>query len=316
VDDKTKTVSADDLERLSSKTKDPHSVSVLDKWIALAENEMGLGQSGRLSWLIASTVVTAKLQQVVDDAGNGRFLLKGGTLLQHRLSPVSRATRDLDGMVRGEIEDFFVCLDRQLDESWGPIEFRRSEAIPINMPTKIIKPQRFDMILLLRGRVWRKITVEVSPDEGHATTIHEEFPAPSLAGFGLPTPERLIGLSMGYQTAQKVHAASDPHDPPTFINNRARDVVDLLLIKELADATGSPSESEISSAIIDIFEARGREADELGRPVRIWPAHISIHPHWDEDYAVAAGSVGIDTELADAVEQLNEWLDILSIKSA
>jgi hypothetical protein len=309
VGDINRTVLANDLKELTPKGKDPHSVSVLDKWIALAENEMGLGQSGRLAWLIASTVVTAKLQQVLDDAGNGRFLLKGGTLLQHRLSPVSRATRDLDGMIRGDIEDFLVHLDDQLREPWGPIEFMRSEAAPINMPTMVIKPQRFDMILLLRGRVWRKITVEVSPGEGSAASLHEEFPAPSLAGFGLPTPERLIGLSMGYQVAQKVHAASSPHDPPVFINNRPRDVVDLLLIKELINATGNPGEDEIISAIIDIFEARGREAKVLERPVQEWPAQIVAYPHWEADYTDAAGSVGVTLKPADAVAQLNEWLE-------
>jgi len=315
VGDINRTVRANDLEELVPKNKDPHSVRVLDKWIALAENEMGLGQSGRLAWLIASTVVTAKLQQVLDDAGNGRFLLKGGTLLQHRLSPVSRATRDLDGMVRGDIEDFLVHLDDRLREPWGPIEFRRGVATPISMPTMVIKPQRFDMSLLLRGRVWRKITVEVSPDEGNATSSHEEFPAPSLAGFGLPTPERLIGLSMGYQVAQKVHAASGLHDPPLFINNRPRDVVDLLLIKELIHATGNPDEDEITSAIVDIFEARGREAEALGRPVQEWPARISVHSHWGKDYTDAADSVGITIKLADAVAQLNEWLESFGSQS-
>ena len=38
----------------------------------------------------------------------------------------------------------------------------------------------------------------------------------------------LAGIAMSYQIAQKVHACTDPHDPPAFVNNRARDVVDLV----------------------------------------------------------------------------------------
>jgi hypothetical protein len=41
----------------------------------------------------------------------------------------------------------------------------------------------------------------------------EPLPAPSLADFGLPTPDHLTGLAMRYQIAQKAHAASDPHEP-------------------------------------------------------------------------------------------------------
>ena len=312
MDDKNNSVNLiDGLNAMPPKTKEPHSVPVLERWISLAETEMSSEQSGRLSWLVASIIVTAKLQQVIDATGEGRFLLKGGALLQHRLNVSSRATKDLDGIVRGDLEDFLVHLDENLSEPWGAIEFRRSEITAIEMPTKVIKPLRFEMYLRLRGRVWRKIIVEISPDEGNATSSCEEFPAPSLAGFGIPTPERLIGLSMSYQIAQKVHAASDPHDPPQFVNNRARDVVDLLLLKELAETTGSPSNTEIVSAIVDIFAARGREAEELGRPVRTWPSCINAHAHWGADYAAAAESVGVSVDLVDAVEQLNTWLDLL-----
>ena len=49
------------LGALKPKSKEPRSVRVLDSWIAHAENEFGIGQGGRLAWLVASTVVTAKL---------------------------------------------------------------------------------------------------------------------------------------------------------------------------------------------------------------------------------------------------------------
>jgi hypothetical protein len=80
------------------------------------------------------------------------------------------------------------------------------------------------MTVLLNGVTWRRVQIEVSPDEGHAGTAPEQIPSLSLAGFGLPIPDHLVSLSMLYQIAQKVHASTDPHDPPAFVNDRAPDV--------------------------------------------------------------------------------------------
>ena len=70
-------VLSEKMASLKPKGKEPRSIRVLDSWIAHAENELSIGQSGRLAWLIASTVVAAKLQQVIDCAGASRFSLKG-----------------------------------------------------------------------------------------------------------------------------------------------------------------------------------------------------------------------------------------------
>ncbi len=298
-----------ELASLKPKGKEPRSVRVLDSWIAHAENELGIGQSGRLSWLIATTVVAAKLQQAINDAGVSRFSLKGGTLLQHRLGLESRATKDLDGIVSGDIEGFLEALDAVLVEPWGAISFTRTEAEEIRVPSRVVKPRRFEMVMSLRGDVWRRVKVEISPDEGRAASSQERIGAPALAGFGLPTPEYLVGMSMSYQIAQKVHAASDPHDPPRFVNERARDVADLVLLHRMVMRTGSPANEETLEAIGDIFSARAHDARELGRPVRAWPVRLTPYDHWRVDYATAAQAVQLDLSLEEAVDEVNCWLD-------
>lgn len=102
---------------------------------------------------------------------------------------------------------------------------------------------------------------------------------PSLAGFGLPTPQRLVGLSMAYQIAQKIHASTDPHDPPHQVNDRARDIVDLLLLRALVAGTGHPALEEIRHAVRDIFPTRAAEAEALGLPSRFWPTVMEAHSH-------------------------------------
>jgi hypothetical protein len=296
------------LGSLRPKAKEPNSVRVLSSWIDHAEAAIGTEKSGRLAWLVASTVVVAALQQVVDDNDNSRFLLKGGTMLQLRLGASSRATKDIDGLIRGNMDEFLSCIRKTLEDDWGPISFDVGDVELINTPAKIIKPRRFEVSLKLRGTTWRKVVVEVSPDEGMAGFLFERFKPPSLAPLGLPTPDYLVSLAMSYQIAQKVHAATDLHDPPVFVNERARDVVDLVLLINMVKTVGSPSMRDIGDALRDIFESRAKEARILERPERTWPTGLTSLQHWDNDYRRAAESAGINLSLQEAVGLVNDWL--------
>lgn len=297
------------LRGLTPKQKQPNSATVLNNWIARAEQDLGIDEGGRLGWLVASTIVTAALQRAVAPDGQSRFLLKGGTMHQHRLTIPTRATKDLDGLIRGDIEDFIADLDSILSQPWGPIGFKRSAVRVIDTPAKVIKPRRFQVALTLRGVTWRRVQVEVSPDEGSAGEAGEAFPAPELAGFGLPDPDRLVGLAMRYQIAQKLHASTDPHDPPQSVNDRARDVVDLLLLKNLVGDANALKPADIRTAAVDIFMARGTEARALGRTTRAWPPRMTSHPHWVNDYARAAESAHVLLQFDDAITILNSWID-------
>lgn len=296
------------LDSLKPKGKEPRSRSVLDSWIAHAEAAIDSARQGRLSWLIASTVAVAALQRVVDESGACCFSLKGGTLLQHRLGLASRATKDLDGIVRGDLDTFFEQMDEVLAEDWGPISFSRSEVEEIRVRAKLVNPRRFDLVLSIKGETWRKVAVEVSPDEGRAGSSQEIVPAPPLDRFGLPNVDGIVGMSMSYQIAQKIHAATDPHDPPEYVNNRPRDVVDLILLKGLCESSGSPTLTEIRSACEDVFSTRVKEAVALGRAPRSWPPTLRAHPHWPNDYDQAAASCQVKESLKDAVDAVNAWI--------
>ena len=296
------------LRLLAPKDKTPRSAHVLDVWIAQAEDRLS-SDGGRLGWLVASTVVTATLQAALYADDQPRFLLKGGTMLQHRLPGMTRTTSDVDGLVRGDINDFLGVLDEALRQPWGPVTIRRGKVELINVPGKVLKPARFDMTLMLNGVTWRKVQVEISPDEGRAGEFPELITAPSLAGFGLPTPDHLVVLSLRYQIAQKVHAATDPHDPPEFVNDRARDVADLLLLRDLIRMTDETPLTAIRTAIIDIFDARAADAVATGRTPRQWPARLVAYPHWHASYNKAAESAGITLNLEEAVAEVNTWLD-------
>lgn len=236
------------------------------------------------------------------------FLLKGGTLLQHRLDATARTTKDVDGLIRGDMEAFFTALEEALDEPWGPLTLRRGTVETIDVPTKLVKPRRFDIVLSLRGVTWRRIQFEVSTDEAGIGQEREFIEPPPLAGFGLPDPDVLVGITMRFQIAQKVHAVSDPHEPPLSINDRARDVVDLLLLRDLMVATGTPTLAEVREAAVAVFEARAADAARLGQPMRTWPPTLLAHTHWADDYIRAAASGAIGISLEDAVGELDTWI--------
>lgn len=297
------------LHTLEPKTKQPASVTVLNNWIVQAEGKLGPeAKGGRLGWLVASSVAIACVQRAIDADGRQLFLLKGGALLQHRLHATARTTKDVDGLVRGDLDAFLLALEGALAEPWGPLMLRRGEVVVVNAPTKIIRPRRFDIIIEFRGVTWRRIQFEVSPDESGIGQDFEAIEPPPLSGFGLPNPDTLAGITMRFQIAQKIHAVSDPHEPPDAINDRARDVVDLLMLRDLAAETGSPTLAEIRSAGAALFQARAEESQQLGLPARMWPPAVTGHAHWGHDYKRAAASASIDFSLDAAVVQINDWI--------
>lgn len=297
------------LRTLEPKTKQPASATVLNKWIAQAEGKLGPeAKGGRLGWLVASSVAIACVQRAIDADGRQLFLLKGGTLLQHRLNAAARTTKDVDGLIRGDLDAFLLALEDALAEPWGPLTLRRGEVEVVNVPTKLIKPRRFDIVIEFRGVTWRRIQFEVSPDEAGIGQDFEAVEPPPLSGFGLPDPDTLVAIAMRYQIVQKIHAVSDPHEPPHSINDRARDVIDLLLLRDLAGVSGSPTLAEIHAAGAALFEARADEARQLGLPARTWPPTVTGHAHWGHDYQRAAGSASIELSLDAAVAEINAWI--------
>ncbi len=299
------------LDQLAERGKAPNSKSVLDNWVNRAQATTGI-EVGRLSHLIASTVAVAVLQQAVDESGLPLFLLKGGTYLQYRLPSGSRATKDVDGLVRGDLETFLEALDEVLALDWGVISLQRTAAETIAVPGKILKPRRFQLKLAIRGVVWRSIKVEISPDEAGAGDLSEMLRPVQLKHFGIPTPDQLFGIAVQYQIAQKFHACTDPHDPPQYRNERARDLPDLLLLKDLTETEGAPSLNELRAACEAVFAARATEAAELGRDARTWPPQVTAYAGWESDYQAAASEAGIGHSLDDAVDELNGWIFVIA----
>ncbi len=297
------------LNAMPPRGKSPNSKRILDGWVAGAQAQVGVDH-GRLDWLVSSTVVIAVLQRAIDETRQPRFLLKGGTYLQHRLNWSGRATTDVDGIVRGDLAEFITALDAELQQPWGVLTLTRTEVDIINVPTKLVKPRRFEILATLQGQTWRRVTVEISSDEADIASYPYSMPAPSLEHFGLPTPDELFGIALKFQIAQKLHASTDPHEPPAQVNDRARDIVDLLLMRELPQVPLV----ELRSACVALFNAREQEAITLGIGSRSWPPRAEAFPHWQKDFDRSARDAGLEIDFPASVEAVNAW--ICEIESA
>ena len=296
------------LDKLKPRGKPPATKQAIDKWIHDAEREVGIGAK-RLGWLVASGVVVAAIQRALHDDGLPRFLIKGGAYLELRLGLRTRATKDIDTLFRGGFGDFIDVLDAALEDPLDGMTFQRTEPEVIDVPGRLIKPQRFDILLQLRGRTWRRITLEVSPDEGGAGDSADQFRTPSLAHFGFTTPETTFGLVMDYQVAQKLHACTNPHTKE-HPNDRVRDVVDLHLLKTALYA--QKDLRSLAQACTRLFAARADEAQRSKQGVpRTWPPEVIAYSHWQSDYRGYASEVNLKLSLKNAVAAINDWIALI-----
>jgi hypothetical protein len=300
------------LDLLTPRNKPPSTVRAIETWIQQAERKVGVG-ARRLGWMVASGVVIAALQRAVHSDGKPRFLVKGGTYLELRLGLGARSTKDLDTLFRGYYGEYLEVLDRTLARPFDGITFQRTEPRPIDIPGRLMKPFRIDVSLKLRGRTWRRIMLEVAPDEGQVGARVDLFRSPSLAHFGFTTPPTTAGIVVDYQVAQKLHACTEPHtfDRP---NDRVRDIVDLQVLRS-ALYNDRVDLSALKQACQDLFHVRAREAELAGKTIpRPWPPTVVIHSHWQTDYQMYAREVDLDLTLDEAVSSINQWIAEIAAK--
>ncbi|HWU30555.1 MAG TPA: nucleotidyl transferase AbiEii/AbiGii toxin family protein [Microbacterium sp.] len=297
---------SDPFSALPEKSRTPTSASILNQWVSHAEQIVG-ARGDRTRWVLASTIVAAALQRALMADDTPLFVVKGGVFIERALNLQSRATKDLDTLFRGAVEEFEQAADDALDEPWGMFDLTRTAFTVIEGAKTSRKPRRFNVLLDIKGKRWANIKVEVSFPEGSIDKHVGTIPAPSTTFFGIEQPSDLATITMAYQVAQKLHACTDPHNPPDESNLRVRDLVDLYLIKQTfypddADLT------EVRSAAVDVFSARAEEAKAVGSPSRTWPPVIVSNELWESEWAKPAGEAGVVLSLGDVLEALNKWV--------
>jgi len=216
------------------------------------------------------------------------FLLKGGVAIELRVGGGARATKDVDLVFFGDPERLGEILDEDLGEPYSVFSFERQEVETRGDGLF----RQVNVKLLFRGRSWGTLKLEVARSDSQATD-GEEIEAIPLDEFGIEGPRMVRCLSLRYQIAQKLHAVTQRFEEGE--NERFRDLIDLIICRELVANLG-----EVREACIDTFEARNLHS---------WPPTLQVPDSWAEPYAALAEEM--DFPIADvgaAAAQAREFI--------
>jgi len=261
----------------------PLSVGKLDKHV-IALFKHGGGHVGRLRSWISYMTLGGALARAAESQGV-RFAVKGGVALELRFGGRGRATEDIDIIALGSTEDLVEAFDRCIVDPYGEWRFKRhAEMHPLGPHGVRLRVQ-----LAYKREHWATVQVDITrPDSTEEET--ECLPGISLTPFGLEGPREIECLSLRFQIAQKFHGLTKPVTGDGD-NQRYRDAVDLLLLRELVAATDLPA---IRAACEITFRLRGTHP---------WPPPIVLPPRWRAPYAALATDVGLAVTALDAAER-------------
>lgn len=272
----------------------PRSARVLGQWVDTYARERGLTIKRVRDW-IAYMILAGQLERASAVTEGPRFTIKGAVAIEMRLRAKGRATKDLDLVVDDdEGSDPVATLREALANTYQGFAFR-VKGDPHLMPNEAV---RVEVAIEYRGRGWGTIQVDLSAREGGKTEV-ELVEALDLEPFGLDTPGPLPCLSLRYHIAQKIHAMTEPAFDDETPNERFRDLVDVLFMKELAGDL-----VRVRAACEDVFNRRGTHD---------WPPVLDPPELWREPFAALAGEIELSTDsLADAVRQGQDFIDAIA----
>ena len=278
---------------MSGPSEPPTSVRVLTKLVDTYARERGLAPKRVRDW-ISYMIVCGRLEGAGAVADGPRFTIKGAVAIEMRLPSTARATKDIDLVIDNLPDaDLTVALRNALEGDYQSFAFR-VKGEPYIMPNNSV---RVDVALDYRGRSWGTVQVDLSPREGESTEV-ELVEALALEPFGLTTPGALPCLALRYHIAQKIHAMTEPPRDEDTPNERFRDLVDLLLIRELtSDLAG------VRAACVEVFRIRGTHG---------WPPLLDPPAFWQEPFTKLAQEVSLPgASLEDAVREAQTFIEAI-----
>jgi hypothetical protein len=217
-------------------------------------------------------VIAALTAHARDKNDQPLFVVKGGVAVELLMGLDARATQDLDAAVRATAEEIRPRLLDALAEGWDGFEFRLASWDPIHDTGA----HRGNIKVSYRGKPFSTVQFEAAPAEGDAgqqfQLVGNSFVNPSELGLSPVNDMPLVTLA--YMVAQKLHACTD-HTVP---NDRARDLIDILLVVRLLKADEL---AEVRHACAEIFALRSKQS---------WPPTVVVPDDWSEIYSAELAS--------------------------
>lgn len=263
--------------------------------MALEQRLLNLTRETELSLArLRKSVVFDRLLARLSASAPDRWVLKGALALDFRFESGGRATKDIDLVRRDneeaatedliaaqatELDDHFVFTIEKVEqrEEWqeGALRYRaRAE---------------------LAGRLFDEVIIDI----GFSDPLQwepERLRGPDLLGFADIEPAEVRALPLEQQVAEKLHAYTRVYGSG-HPSSRAKDLIDLVLIKSYATLDGS----RLREAMRETF--RSRALQDLPSSVPEPP------PDWETAYRKLATEVGIDPTLSVGLMEGRALLD-------
>lgn len=262
----------------------------LDKRLARVAREQGLDQERLRRW-VSFLALCGVLEKALSEGILNSYYLKGGVALELRFATRARATKDLDLGLEGARTNRLDLLRRALERGFDDFTFRvKAQTRDMAQADTV----RVNVAVQYRTRAWQTVEIDLGP----ASRQPVDFVQPQVQGLaelGLPvtSPVRCLGLAA--QVAQKLHACTAP-----FSNDRARDVLDILLIEML----GGLDYSRAAAAALTVFAERATHA---------FPPAFAMPAEWRPEVEALAVQLGFPQTSADEIEE--RFLTVLRLLS-
>jgi len=255
---------------------------------------------GRLQQHVGVLVIAQFMNLASEDQDLPVLLVKGGASLELRRGiAASRTSKDLDAVILGDIESVHGRLaDAGLD-GWNGFTATFTAPVPFDVPGLAGTPHRLTAKVGYRGKPFVSIPIEISPVEAGNAESFDTISSDALTLVGLPASAPVPCMTLPWQIAQKIHACTEPVDPPRT-NGRARDLVDLQLLEAL---TVDDPPINIQAACRAVFEARGKHP---------WPPTLTARDSWESIYVRALEGLedlGIAGSLDEALVRVQSYVD-------
>ncbi|MGX5694094.1 nucleotidyl transferase AbiEii/AbiGii toxin family protein [Dermacoccus abyssi] len=228
-------------------------------------------------------------------AGDDRWVLKGGFLLEARFQHGARATKDLDlvhdagGWSALDLQD---ALDEALDVDLGD-SFAFDVATPKALRDSGSNRQawRVRVTAHVAGTPFEPLTVDVVSQVAEATGAIEYVTITAPVAIAQMPPVEVAAVDLAQHAAEKVHAYTRTYaaEQPS---SRVKDLVDLALIIE----SGLISPGTFGARVRHTFLVRDGAAP---------PAELTRPPDsWHGDYAALVRELSIEARDADTAFEL------------
>lgn len=259
----------------------------------VADDALQLRARRQLGYMAVIGVLAAYAREA---DGQPLFAIKGGVAIELLVGLRARATKDLDAAVRGPADEIEVRLRDALAEGWDGFTFRLVSWVPIGGTGA----HRGDIKLSFRGQPFGTVLFEAAPAEGESgrelQLVDNAFVDPEDLGLARVGEVPLVTLA--YLIAQKLHACTD-HAIPDWDNDRARDLIDILLVRRLL---ADHELAHVRRASVEIFALREKHT---------WPPQVTVPPTWPRIYAAeVAKTPGF--EPADVEEAARAVADLVA----